>query len=148
MTKDDVIHAISVFAAEQKDTQDTLRTTMRDYEKKISDQQQTITGLRSIESSLQARVKEQADTIANQTEAIVELAAYRDQLKEEIAMLRARKATDERVAQRNLEMVDEIANLKDRNDALQSRCAALDHRVQIQKDEIDHLKFAMHKAGL
>lgn len=147
-TKADVIRALDIYCAEQKDEQDRLATGWREASINLDSKQEIITGLRSIEASLQTDLKEKREVIQAQSERIIELAAYRDELKVEVEQLRRQKATDQKIVTRNLELVKEVESLTTRNEALQSRCTALDHRVQVQKDEIDSLKFAMHKAGL
>jgi chromosome segregation ATPase len=147
-TFDDVVNALKNYEDSQIKQQTELRRQLSGLDRLRASDQQAITGLRSIEASLQADLADKRGIIQAQSERIIEIAAYRDELKAENAELKKRRETDERVVKRNLEMVDEIADLKTRNEALERRCAALDHRVAVQKDEIDHLKFAMHKAGL
>jgi len=143
-----VINAIQGYERSQQKLRDDFRAEITTLRLGHNQRDETITGLRSIEASLQADLADKREIIQAQSERIVELAAYRDELKETVAKLSKQRETDERVVRRNLEMVDEIADLKQRNEALEKRCAALDHRCALQKDEIDHLKFAMHKAGL
>lgn len=147
-TYDDVVNALKDYEDSQikqrTELSEELRYTKIDRDITV----ETIIGLRCIEASLQADLADKRNIIQAQSERIIELAAYRDELKETVAKLSKQRETDERVVKRNLEMVDEIADLKQRNEALEKRCAALDHRCALQKDEIDHLKFAMHKAGL
>jgi hypothetical protein len=148
MTKEQLIQAIQTFAAEQKDEADRLKALLREEKINLDSKDEILLGLRSIEASLQADLKVKRDIIQAQSERIIELAAYRDELRAENTKLKLHVATDQNIVKRNLEMVDEIADLKQRNKALEDRCFALDNRVVQQKEEIDGLKFAMHKAGL
>jgi hypothetical protein len=148
MTKEQLIQAIQTFAAEQKDEADRLKALLREEKMYLDSKNEILLGLRSIEASLQADLKVKRDIIQAQSERIIELAAYRDELRAENTKLKLHVATDQNIVKRNLEMVDEIADLKQCNKALEDRCFALDNRVVQQKEEIDGLKFAMHKAGL
>jgi hypothetical protein len=148
MTKEQLIQAIQTFAAEQKDEADRLKALLREEKINLDSKDEILLGLRSIEASLQADLKVKRDIIQAQSERIIELAAYRDELRAENTKLKLHVATDQNIVKRNLEMVDEIADLKQRNKALEDRCFALDNRVVQQKEELDGLKFAMHKAGL
>jgi len=144
----DVVNALKDYEDSQIKQRTELREELR-YTKIDRDTMvETITGLRCIEASLQADLADKRNIIQAQTERIIELAAYRDELKETVAELSKQRETDERVVRRNLEMVDEIADLKQRNEALEKRGSALEYRVAVQIDEIDSLKFAMHRAGL
>ena len=144
----DVVNALKDYEDSQIKQRTELREELR-YTKIDRDTLvETIIGLRSIEASLQADLADKRGIIQAQTERIIELAAYRDELKETVAKLSKQRETDERVVRRNLEMVDEIVDLKQRNEALEKRGSALEYRVAVQIDEIDSLKFAMHRAGL
>jgi len=147
-TYDDVVNALKDYEDSQIKQRTELSEELRDTKIDMDIMVEIVTGLRSIEASLQADLADKRGIIQAQSERIIELAAYRDELKETVAKLSKQRETDERVVRRNLEMVDEIVDLKQRNEALEKRGSALEYRVAVQIDEIDSLKFAMHRAGL